>query len=572
MKDIPILLIKYKISKDTIMKIFMHSKTVVLISFLFLLSAFNLNATNTHYLTGQTGQVTIFDVDYVDNMSEIYYINTGVSNKPISLEINLDVENGCDGLDIYSIDAAGNVSAQPIASYSGYYMNTIISTVIPSGRVKLVFYSDSSASNDCGYTGLELYYSVDNSFTSTENSYVTGNSIVVGNLGVGTTNPTAKLDVEGTGVVGKIIQTEAWNGGNYALTVSGYSDFNGMRINGNSGIRSIYSLNQIDLAVGNSSPITFTQNITTERMRIASNGYLGIGTTTPSSPLTIRKTISSLESHLSFGDLAATSGQVSARLCFAGSGVQHAGFAWVPNSNMTDGKMHLAFGGYENPMSNSIKVTFQSNGRVGIGTTTPQSTLDVAGNAGFLNKISIVGTGETGSEVHLINTTKTTSGQAYRWSIFNMTGSYGNSLQFWFYDQLGTTFQSGGKWGNVLTLMDNGNVGIGTNSPNINDKLTVNGTIHAKEVKVDLDGLADYVFDSSYKLMPLYQVESYVNTNNHLPDMPSASEVSKNGLSMGEMQNKLLQKVEELTLYMIEQQKTINAQNAKIEELEKRVK
>jgi hypothetical protein len=58
--------------------------------------------------------------------------------------------------------------------------------------------------------------------------------------------------------------------------------------------------------------------------------------------------------------------------------------------------------------------------------------------------------------------------------------------------------------------------------------------------------------------MPLNRVEEYVNANNHLPEMPSASEVSKNGLSMGEMQNKLLQKVEELTLYVIEQQKEIN--------------
>ena len=72
--------------------------------------------------------------------------------------------------------------------------------------------------------------------------------------------------------------------------------------------------------------------------------------------------------------------------------------------------------------------------------------------------------------------------------------------------------------------------------------------------------------------MPLNQVEQYVNTNSHLPEMPSAAEVSKNGLNMGEMQNKLLQKVEELTLYMIDQQKTINQQSAKIEELEKKLK
>lgn len=197
------------------------------------------------------------------------------------------------------------------------------------------------------------------------------------------------------------------------------------------------------------------------------------------------------------------------------------------------------------------------NGDVGIGTNTPNAKLDVVGNARFQSDISVFGSGDCGSQLHLFNTSKTTNGQAYRWSIFNMTGAYGNSLQFWFYDKLGSTFQEGGRWGEVLTLMDNGNVGIGTSSANIKDKLTVNGAIHASEVKVDLNNLADFVFDENYKLMPLHQVEQYVKINNHLPEIPSAAEVSKNGLSVGEMQNKLLQKIEELTLYVIKQQKEI---------------
>jgi len=85
----------------------------------------------------------------------------------------------------------------------------------------------------------------------------------------------------------------------------------------------------------------------------------------------------------------------------------------------------------------------------------------------------------------------------------------------------------------------------------------VKGTIHATEVKVDLNGLSDFVFDDKYKLMPLNQVEQYVRKNSRLPEMPSAAQVSKSGLNMGDMQNKLLQKVEELTLYVIEQQKQI---------------
>ena len=114
-----------------------------------------------------------------------------------------------------------------------------------------------------------------------------------------------------------------------------------------------------------------------------------------------------------------------------------------------------------------------------------------------------------------------------------------------------------------MTIKD-GKVGIGTIAPD--QMLTIKGKIHAEEVIIDLNvPVADYVFKPTYKLMPLTQVEQYVNKNNHLPEIPSATEIKKNGLSMGEMQNKLLQKVEELTLYLIEQQK-------RIEQLEKNQK
>jgi len=115
----------------------------------------------------------------------------------------------------------------------------------------------------------------------------------------------------------------------------------------------------------------------------------------------------------------------------------------------------------------------------------------------------------------------------------------------------------------IFYLSGNNNVGIGTINPD--QKLTVKGKIHAEEVIVDLNvPVADYVFHPTYKLMPLNQVEQYVKTNNHLPEIPAADEVSKNGMNMGEMQNKLLQKVEELTLYVIEQQKQIEELKAEL--------
>ena len=115
----------------------------------------------------------------------------------------------------------------------------------------------------------------------------------------------------------------------------------------------------------------------------------------------------------------------------------------------------------------------------------------------------------------------------------------------------------------------NGNVGIGTTSPQ--NKLDVNGTIHAKEVKVDLTGWSDFVFAPTYKLKPLTEVEQYIKTNNHLPEIPSAKEVEQNGVSLGDMQAKLLQKVEELTLYSIEMGKAKVKVEAKVEEQSKQL-
>ena len=118
--------------------------------------------------------------------------------------------------------------------------------------------------------------------------------------------------------------------------------------------------------------------------------------------------------------------------------------------------------------------------------------------------------------------------------------------------------------GYLPALMINGttnNVGIGTNNPTY--KLSVNGNIRSKEVVVET-GWADYVFDEKYVLPPLCEVEKFIQINNHLPNIPSASEIEKNGLLLGDTQKKMMEKIEELTLYMIEA-------NKKIEKLEKMI-
>ncbi|MDX9907565.1 MAG: hypothetical protein RBS55_13340, partial [Bacteroidales bacterium] len=81
------------------------------------------------------------------------------------------------------------------------------------------------------------------------------------------------------------------------------------------------------------------------------------------------------------------------------------------------------------------------------------------------------------------------------------------------------------------------------------------GNIKCKQVEVSLAGWSDFVFEDGYNLMPLAELEAYINHHNHLPDVPSAEEVISNGNNLGEMDAILLQKIEELTLYVIELKK-----------------
>jgi hypothetical protein len=113
--------------------------------------------------------------------------------------------------------------------------------------------------------------------------------------------------------------------------------------------------------------------------------------------------------------------------------------------------------------------------------------------------------------------------------------------------------------GNVL--IPNGNVGIGTINPTY--KLTVNGNIRSKELVVET-GWADFVFDKKYVLPSLSEVEKFIKANNHLPNIPSAEEIQTNGLKVGEVQTKMMQKIEELTLYIIELEKKVSTLQAKI--------
>jgi len=119
---------------------------------------------------------------------------------------------------------------------------------------------------------------------------------------------------------------------------------------------------------------------------------------------------------------------------------------------------------------------------------------------------------------------------------------------------------------NGFCIARNGSVGIGTEVTGTH-KLAVEGTIAAREIKVESNGWADFVFDDNYELRSLCDLEAFIQKNNHLPEIPSEEEVYKEGISVGEMNAKLLQKIEELTLYVIELKKENQKCNQRIDSL-----
>jgi len=189
--------------------------------------------------------------------------------------------------------------------------------------------------------------------------------------------------------------------------------------------------------------------------------------------------------------------------------------------------------------SPQVRMHISENGHVGIGTTNPSQKFVVSNN------------GAEGFEIYLDQPTSIVGLQSY-----NRSSNAYAKMQF---DASQFAFMYG-------------NVGIGTLNPD--EKLTVKGKIHTQEVRVDMSvplAVPDYVFAKDYNLKTLNEVEQYIKQNNHLPEIPSAKEIEKNGLMLAEMNMSLLKKIEELTLYMIELKKENDVMKNKQIEFEKAI-
>ena len=205
--------------------------------------------------------------------------------------------------------------------------------------------------------------------------------------------------------------------------------------------------------------------------------------------------------------------------------------------------------------NDTVRMFIDSTGRVGVGTDEPFQMLHVVGGNILISKSSDRAPGSTNGSI-MFGGDVVSSNQHGNYAIEyvnNETEGYG--LNFW-----KPHTSTNNTRNNILFLSDSlGFVGIGTNHPQA--KLAVNGRILAKSVKVSTDATywPDFVFAPEYNRMSLSELEAYINANRHLPGVPSAAEVDEQeGVVLEEMNAILLQKVEELTLYVIELQKQVD--------------
>lgn len=353
---------------------------------------------------------------------------------------------------------------------------------------------------------------------------------ITGNIGIGTTSPLGRFHVEGGAVFGtpggnvRILKTATtlsgddlgiWNNTSGGGQVFNIADWNtgtkGISINTTSG----------NIGIGTNNPVY--------KLQIESSTSIGLLLRTNGS--TIGNPQVDYYDNARGAETVITSTDGTTTGTFIGSYSNHP----------------ILFGTNAGSGGNVTKMIIHPNGNVGIGTITPVGRFHVEGGAIF---------GTPGGNIRVLKTTGTLAGDDL--GIWNSAGGGGQVFNI-------ADWNTGTKGISINTT--SGSVGIGTKDAGPY-KLAVEGTVGVRKLTVtQVSPWADYVFDPSYTLKPLLQIETFVKVNKHLPEVPSAREVEKNGIDIGETAALLLKKIEELTLYIIELDKKNERQQKQIDQL-----
>lgn len=294
--------------------------------------------------------------------------------------------------------------------------------------------------------------------------------------------------------------------------------------------------------------------------RINSAGYVGIGTATPQSLTEIRRDVRSGQGPV----LELTNGGAyegaSSEIYFSTyqrDGANPSARIKVADDADWGGNMYFDTKGTDPNAPLYTRMFIDgATGNVGIGTTEPETPL-VVQSGGAKNDNS------GRRDVLELKTSELLASNPFKLE-FDVFGASALTNRYY---SINTSEHGIAYGGNLILQQFAGNVGIGTSNPDAS--LAVKGTIHTQEVKVDMNGWSDYVFKHAYRLRPLTEVKTYIEENHHLPDVPSEQEVLKKGVNLGEMNKVLLQKVEELTLYVIKQQEQLKQQQSQINQLKR---
>jgi hypothetical protein len=341
-----------------------------------------------------------------------------------------------------------------------------------------------------------------------------------GNVGIGTATPVeSKLDV-----IGVIRSSQGGNGGCILLNNSskwGTGIAHNWRIMNNT--------NGLQFAAYDANGCTGSPTLCDTKFTILDGGNVGIGTTAPGALLHVSSSSAS-------GELLRLTGANGHGFKFLASGsVPFAQTIWV------GGGEAMAFS-----INNAEAMRINTDGNIGIGTAAPANKLQVGTNpAGFGGNDLVVSNSNGSFAIHNDNT---------------MTYMVTNARNMLI----------GANGVDALFIKADGKIGIGTTNPQA--KLAVNGDVYAKKIKVTQTGWSDFVFEVDYKLRPLSEVESFIKQHKHLPEVPSADEVAKNDLDLGQMNKILLMKVEELTLYLLKMEKENQEVKARLNALENAAK